>query len=69
LFAPLLGVAAVHPEHVLATPERVSRWRRRGYSVACWTVDDPERAARLHQSGVTGVITNRPGPMRSRWPA
>jgi glycerophosphoryl diester phosphodiesterase len=37
--------------------------------VACWTVDDPEGAARLHQSGVTGVITNRPGPMRSRWPA
>jgi len=69
LFAPLLGVAAVHPENVLATPERVSRWRRRGYSVACWTVDDPEAAARLHQSGVTGVITNRPGPMRGRWPA
>jgi glycerophosphoryl diester phosphodiesterase len=68
LFAPLLGVAAVHPEHVLATPGRVSRWRRRGYSVACWTVDDPEGAARLHRSGVTGVITNRPGPMRGWWP-
>jgi len=69
LFAPLLGVEAVHPEHVLATPGRVSRWRRRGYSVACWTVDDPEEAARLHQSGVTGVITNRPGRMRGRWRA
>jgi glycerophosphoryl diester phosphodiesterase len=32
-------------------------------------VDDPEEAARLHQSGVTGVITNRPGRMRGRWRA
>jgi glycerophosphoryl diester phosphodiesterase len=65
--APLLGAQAMHPEHVLATPERVSRWRRRGYSVGCWTVDDPEAAARLHQSGVGSVITNWPGRIRGRW--
>src|SRR6266478_4827804 len=67
--APLLGACAMHPERVLATPERVSRWRRRGYSVACWTVDDPEAAARLHQSGVNGIFTNVPALMRGRWPA
>ncbi|HYS11222.1 MAG TPA: glycerophosphodiester phosphodiesterase family protein [Myxococcales bacterium] len=66
--APLLGVQAMHPEHVLATPDRVSGWRRRGYSVGCWTVDDPDAAARLHQSGVTSVITNWPGRVRNRWP-
>ena len=66
--APLLGASAIHPERVLATPERVSRWRRRGYSVACWTVDDPEAAARLHQSGVNGIFTNVPALMRRRWP-
>jgi len=68
LFAPALGAQAMHPEHVLATPERVSRWRRRGYSVGCWTVDDPEVAARLNQSGVGSVITNWPARIRRRWP-
>jgi glycerophosphoryl diester phosphodiesterase len=58
--APLLGVAALHPEHVLATPDRVRRWRARGYGVACWTVDDPALALRLADSGATGLITNRP---------
>jgi glycerophosphoryl diester phosphodiesterase len=68
LFAPLLGVQSLHPEHVLATASRVSRWRGRGYSVACWTVDDPEDAARLYESGTAAIITNRPARMRARWP-
>src|SRR5207248_237765 len=68
LAAPLIGAAAMHPEHVLATPERVQGWRRRGYSVACWTVDDPEAAARLHSIGVGAIFTNRPALMRTRWP-
>jgi glycerophosphoryl diester phosphodiesterase len=67
LLAPALGVAALHPEHVLATTGRVARWRRRGYSVACWTVDDPDRAAALAESGVSGLITNRPALLRARW--
>jgi glycerophosphoryl diester phosphodiesterase len=68
LCAPALAVRAMHPEHVLATPQRVSRWLRRGYSVGCWTVDEPELAARLFQTGVSGIVTNRPDIMRSRWP-
>ena len=63
LAAPALAVAALHPEHVLATPERVRRWRARGYAVACWTVDDPELAGRLWESGVAGLITNRPAAL------
>ncbi len=66
--APLVGACAMHPEHVLATPRRISRWGRRGYSVACWTVDEVEEAARLYRSGVSGIITNRPALMRQRWP-
>ncbi len=65
--APLLGVAAVHPEAVLATREAVARFRRRGYSVACWTVDDPAQAQALFESGVAGIITNAPGAMRERF--
>jgi glycerophosphoryl diester phosphodiesterase len=68
LFAPVLGAAALHPEHVLATPDRVARWRKRGYSIGCWTVDDPDRAASLFESGVSGLITNRPAVLRTRWP-
>ena len=62
--APLVAAAAVHPQAVLATPEMVARFRRRGYSVACWTVDDPAGARSLFESGVVGIITNAPGPMR-----
>ncbi|MCA1826187.1 MAG: glycerophosphodiester phosphodiesterase [Myxococcales bacterium] len=68
LAAPVLAAGALHPEHVLATPDRVRRWRRRGYLVACWTVDDPDTASGLVDSGVTGIITNRPDRMRARWP-
>jgi glycerophosphoryl diester phosphodiesterase len=68
LAAPLVGARALHAEHVLATPARVARWRRRGYSVACWTVDGADEAARLWESGVSGLITNRPSLLRSRWP-
>ncbi len=66
--APALGVAALHPQVSLATAAQVARWRRRGYSVAAWTVDDVERAAALWASGVAGIITNRPDRMRARWP-
>lgn len=66
--APALGLAALHPEHVLASPARVARWGRRGYSVGCWTVDDPDLASRLCEAGVSGIITNRPGLMRARFP-
>lgn len=69
LAAPLVGACAVHPEHVLASPPRVARWASRGYSVGCWTVDDVAEAERLYRSGVSGIITNRPAPMRERWPA
>jgi glycerophosphoryl diester phosphodiesterase len=56
--------AALHPEDELATAEAIVRWRRRGYGVAPWTVDDPMRAAALWKAGVTGIITNVPGRMR-----
>ena len=68
LAAPLLAARLLHPEHVLATPTRVRRWRRRGYLVGCWTVDDPDLASRLVDRGVTSIITNRPDRMRARWP-
>jgi glycerophosphoryl diester phosphodiesterase len=61
--APLLGVQAVHPQASLATAAAIQSWRRRGYAVACWTVDDPAVAARLHREGAVGIITNAPGAL------
>ena len=57
---PLLRPAAVHPEARLCTPPAVARWRRRGYLVNAWTVDQPERMTALLALGVSAIITNQP---------
>lgn len=59
-----LAPVALHPEHVLATAERVARWHVAGYAVNCWTVDDPDVMRRLDRAGVDGLITNDPGRTR-----
>lgn len=61
--APLLDLDAVHPEAILATEERMADFRRRGYAVACWTVDDAEEARTLFARGAAGLITNAPGDL------
>ena len=67
LSARALSAKALHPESVLATPARVRRWRRRGYRVAVWTVDDPAEALRFAESGATALITNRPSLLLSHF--
>ena len=67
LAAPVLGACSLHPEDVLATPASIRSWRRRGYLVAAWTVDDPERAQALREAGATGIITNVPDVMLARF--
>ena len=63
LAAPLLGALSLHPEDALASPAAIRWWRRRGYLVAPWTVDDPDRARSLWEAGATGIITNIPDVM------
>ena len=67
LAAPALGAVALHPENVLATPAAMRSWRRRGYLVAPWTVDDPDRAQALREAGAAGIITNVPDVMLARF--
>ena len=67
LSAPVLGALALHPEDVLATPPAIRSWRARGYLVAPWTVDDPDRAQALREAGATGIITNVPDVMLARF--
>ena len=54
-----LGCIAVDVKHTLLTAkERVERFHEAGLRVACWTVNDPARAAMLLDWGVDSVITD-----------
>lgn len=61
---PWLRPFAVHPQDVLCTPAAVRRWRRRGYRVNVWTVDDPAEVRRLAALDVDALITNDPARTR-----
>jgi glycerophosphoryl diester phosphodiesterase len=50
----------LHPQYRLADRASVSGWKRRGFFVNVWTVDDEERLRILAAHGVDGVITNDP---------
>ena len=58
------GADAVHPEHSLVTPTRVRLWKRLGYRVATWTVDESDEAKRCLDAGVDIIITNQPDVIR-----
>jgi glycerophosphoryl diester phosphodiesterase len=55
-----LGAIALHPGRSMARPHTVRRWRRSGFLVAPWTVDDLDEARGLSSAGVSGLITNAP---------
>ena len=57
---PWVGASALHPEHVLCSEDGVALWRRRGFAVNTWTVDDPVRIAELARWGVDGLFCNDP---------
>jgi glycerophosphoryl diester phosphodiesterase len=63
--APWLRPFALHPELALCTPARVAAWKRRGYMVSVWTVDDPAALRACREMGVDGVITNDPARARA----
>jgi glycerophosphoryl diester phosphodiesterase len=62
--ALVLRPAALHPDHALATPRAVQRWRKRGYLVHPWTVNDPRAAAALAAAGAHALITDDPARLR-----
>ena len=62
---PWLRPAALHPEAVLCRPEDVARWRRRGYMINTWTVDDAASLRAFRDMRVDGVITNDPARARA----
>jgi glycerophosphoryl diester phosphodiesterase len=65
MFAPVVRAAAVHPEKVLVSAERVRAWRRAGRQINVWTVDEPAELRRLRDLGVDSVICNDPAAARA----
>jgi glycerophosphoryl diester phosphodiesterase len=63
--APLLRPFALHPDFALCRPDDVAGWRRRGYMVNTWTVDDPGALAACRDMHIDGVITNDPAKARA----
>lgn len=64
---PLLahaGSAAVHPKESLINAETIAIWKRQGFRVHTWTVNDPARARELAALGVDCIITDQPGAIR-----
>lgn len=58
-----LNVVAVHPFHLMVTPERVEAWHKRGLAVFPWTVNDLSVAQSLLAAGVDGLIGDDPGAL------
>jgi glycerophosphoryl diester phosphodiesterase len=56
---------ALNPELRLCRPARVADWRRRGYFLSVWTVDDPADLRTCRDLGIDAVITNDPGRARA----
>lgn len=56
-----LGARAVHPEHALVTPQRMSAWRSKNVLVGVWTVNDAARARELSKLGVDYIVSDNPG--------
>lgn len=63
-----LDAASLHLEHVLVTPELVSRLHDRGRRLVAWTVNEPARAEELLAWGVDGIVTDNVREFAERFP-
>jgi glycerophosphoryl diester phosphodiesterase len=63
--ARALAAEAIHPALRVATEQVVKGFKRAGYRVNVYTVDDPAQQIRLMGWGVDGIFTNRPAQLRA----
>jgi glycerophosphoryl diester phosphodiesterase len=49
-----------------ATQPWMAELKQAGYGVLVWTIDAPERAARVMEWGADGIITDAPGAVLAR---
>jgi glycerophosphoryl diester phosphodiesterase len=60
LIARATGSTMLNPERTMCSPRRVAGWRRAGFLINVWTVNDPREAVDLARLGVDGLITDDP---------
>jgi glycerophosphoryl diester phosphodiesterase len=60
-----LDLAAYNPHWSLVTPSLVRDLHAAGVAVLAWTADEPAAWSALCAAGVDGIITNRPGELRT----
>ncbi len=60
-----LECVTLHCDARRVSRDLVRRLAATGRPVLCYTVNDPHRARRLLEMGVTSIITDRPGDLRS----
>jgi glycerophosphoryl diester phosphodiesterase len=58
--AGAVGAVTIHCDHVTLTAEQARQIRASGFPLLCYTVNRPERAGKLLQWGVTGIISDAP---------
>ncbi|MDO1605766.1 glycerophosphodiester phosphodiesterase family protein [Lactobacillus sp. YT155] len=59
LYLQACHAQAIHVENKTLTKEKVQEFKKHGYEVNVWTVDDKARANQLFNWGVDGIFTNR----------
>lgn len=55
-----LDLHSIHPPYQLVTPERIAEWRRAGYAIYVWTVNEQTLYEELTRAGVDGIISDIP---------
>ncbi|GLW09948.1 putative glycerophosphoryl diester phosphodiesterase precursor [Microtetraspora sp. NBRC 13810] len=63
------GGTTLSPEHVMVDERLMAQAVRAGLPVVPWTVNDPARAERLIDLGVSGIVSDYPDRMRELWAA
>lgn len=58
--APWIGHEARHPDVVQLRQKGVAGYKKRGYRVNVWTVNDPDDMRQFVRQGVDGLITDAP---------
>lgn len=64
-----LGAAAMHPWNEKVGHKGVQKFRRAGYDVNVWTVNDVDEARVLVEWGATGLFTDRAQDLPEEWRA
>lgn len=59
-YMKVLDCQCAHPFYMALVPEIARELKARGYQINVFTVNDPQEAVKLAETGVDGIITNYP---------